>query len=108
MSLIQNLPTNKAHTIQIINGNQRPIITRENFLKAVELCRAAYGTREFSLIQITNSFSNEVSFYLNEWIAGQPEVIEDDNLYTDLANTIENYMASVKGYKPAELNLSKQ
>ena len=106
MSLIQNLSTGKSHTIQIIDGNQTPIITKESFMKATELCRAAYGIREFSLIQIENTFTNAITFYLNEWVGGQLQTIEDDNLYLDLANTIETYMASIKGDRATELKLS--
>jgi len=88
-------------SLQVTDGNQYEL---ENAIsdptgKTVvrHICTVSKGFRSFVMLTIRKGL--EEKWYLNETTSGQPEMIQDDEEYREIAKFIDDWLAKVSGKK---------
>ena len=88
-------------SLQVTDGNQYEL---ENAIsdptgKAVvrHICTVSKGFRSFVMLTIRKGL--EEKWYLNETTTGQPEMIQDDEEYREIAKFVDDWLAKVSGKK---------
>jgi hypothetical protein len=88
-------------SLQVTDGNQYEL---ENAIsdptgKTVvrHICTVSKGFRSFVMLTIRKGL--EEKWYLNETTTGQPEMIQDDEEYREIAKFVDDWLAKVSGKK---------
>jgi hypothetical protein len=88
-------------SLQVTDGNQYEL---ENAIsdptgKTVvrHICTVSKGFRSFVMLTIRKGL--EEKWYLNETTSGQPEMIQDDEEYREIAKFVDDWLAKVSGKK---------
>lgn len=88
-------------SLQVTDGNQYEL---ENAIsdptgKTVvrHICTVSKGFRSFVMLTIRRGL--EEKWYLNETTTGQPEMIQDDEEYREIAKFVDDWLAKVSGKK---------
>lgn len=90
---------NIVHRLQITDANQYDLkigISNPMYKRIVHLCSASKGTRDFVYLMFI-TYAGEITYYINEVISGQPEMIEDDQLFEEVARFFNDYTKKIKG-----------
>jgi hypothetical protein len=87
--------------LQVTDGNQYEL---ENAIKdptgqtkVKHICTVSKGFRTFVMLTIKKGL--EEKWYLNETTTGQPEMIQDDEEYREIAKFVDDWLAKVSGIK---------
>ena len=87
--------------LQVTNGKQYemenaiPDPTGKTSVR--HICTVSKGFRTFIMLKIRKGL--EEKWYLNETTSGQPEMIEDDEEYREIAKFIDDWLAQISGVK---------
>jgi hypothetical protein len=87
--------------LQVTDGNQYEL---ENAIpdstgktKVKHICTVSKGFRTFVMLTIRKGL--EEKWYLNETTTGQPEMIDNDEEYREIAKFIDDWLAQISGIK---------
>lgn len=87
-----------VNRLEIIDANQYELDQfSKGPVKVMHLCTVGKGSRTFIYLSFINEITGAIVYYLNEFTTGQPEVIEDDGEYAEIAWFIDKYGRKIKG-----------